>query len=267
MIFTLYGDIVHRGDRRDEGGALPVAALIALMASFEISPAAVRQALSRTSRQGWLQARRTGNRAFYSVTERGRRRIAELSPRIYGPIIEWDGIWRSLIFAGSDRGRRARDRLRQELSVLGWAPLSNSTWLAPADSLASARAAAEVLGLGDVVHGFTGSYHGPLSDAQLIARCWNLEHIAGAYREFIARYRPRLTGERERAALDDETAFVERLWLVHDFRKFTYVDPGLPSELVPAHWPRTTAAALFREYYAALGAKSERFFRTAIDAI
>jgi hypothetical protein len=60
--------------------------------------------------------------------------------------------------------------------------------------------------------------------------------------------------------LRDEEAFVERLWLVHDYRKFTYLDPGLPSELVPAHWPGTTAAAVFREYYALLGPKSQRYF-------
>ena len=71
---------------------------------------------------------------------------------------------------------------------------------------------------------------------------------------------PRLGRERERGDLTDEAALVERLWLVHDYRKFVYLDPGLPSELLPAHWPGTAAAALFREYYAALDAKSQRYF-------
>jgi len=53
--------------------------------------------------------------------------------------------------------------------------------------------------------------------------------------------------------------------LVHDFRKFAYVDPGLPSELLPAHWSGNVAAALFREYYAELGAKSGRFFSSVLD--
>ena len=39
-----------------------------------------------------------------------------------------------------------------------------------------------------------------------------------------------------------------------------YLDPGLPSVLLPAHWPGTAAAAIFREYYAALDAKSQRYF-------
>ncbi len=266
FIFTLYGDLVHRAGRDDTGGSLWIGGLIALMAPFGISAAAVRQAVSRLSRQGWLVAHRVGNRAFYSVTERGRRRIADLSPRIYGPVIEWDGRWRVLTFAAGNGGRPARDRLRQELGVLGWAPLSASTWVSPADSLEAARAAAEASGLAAGAHAFAGRYDGPLSDRQLVEHCWNLEAIATAYREFVARYHPRLAEERERSTLTDEGAFVERLWLVHDYRKFAYLDPGLPSELVPAHWPGTTAAAVFREHYAALDQKSQRHFHSRTGA-
>src|SRR5579862_5466762 len=82
FIFTLYGDMVHR---LSPDGSLWVGTLIRLMASFGVSEPAVRQAVSRMSRQGCLFARRHGNRAFYSVTDRGRRRIEELTPRIYGP--------------------------------------------------------------------------------------------------------------------------------------------------------------------------------------
>ncbi len=261
FIFTLFGDLVHRASRDDGAdGSLWIGALIALMAPFGVSAAAVRQAVSRMSRQEWLVARRVGNRAFYSVTERGLRRIADLSPRIYGPVIEWDGRWRVLTFTPTERIRQARDRLRQELSVLGWAPLSPSTWISPADTLEAARAAAGATGLN--AHLFAGRYDGPLSDRQLVERCWDLTAIAAAYREFIARYQPRRAEEREGAVLTNEGAFVERLWLVHDYRKFAYLDPGLPSELVPAHWPGTTAAAVFREYYAALDPKSQRYFHS-----
>jgi phenylacetic acid degradation operon negative regulatory protein len=257
FIFTLYGDMVHRlaGD-----GSLWIGALIRLMASFGVSAPAVRQAVSRMSRQGWLAARREGNRAFYTVTERGRRRIEELSPRIYGPVIEWDGRWRLLTYAIGEAHRKRRERLRKELAVLGWAQLSPSTWISPSDTLVAAREAARATRTLDAVNLFTSEYRGPLGDRALLERCWNVAEIASAYRAFIARYEPRLHRERERNELTDEAALVERLWLVHDYRKFAYLDPGLPSELLPAHWPGTAAAALFREYYAAVDAKSQRYF-------
>ena len=256
FVFTLFGDVVER-----QGGdhSLAIGALIRLMGAFGVSEAAVRQAVSRMSRQGWLVAHRRGNRAFYAVTERGRRRIEELNPRIYGPVIEWDGRWRMLTYTVEESRRERRDRLRKELAVLGWAPLSASVWISPSDSLDSVRSVAESAGAGDAVHVFLGEYRGPLGDRELVARCWDLEKIADAYREFIDRYATRLERERERSNLSDEEAFVERLWLVHDYRKFTYLDPGLPSELVPAHWPGTTAAAIFREYYAILRDKSQRY--------
>ncbi len=116
------------------------------MSPFDVSEAAVRQSVSRMSRQGWLVARRDGNRAYYAVTERGRRRIEELSPRVYGPVIEWDGRWRMLTYNVSEAQREQRDRLRKELAVLGWAPLSSSTWISPADGLGAARDAAEAMG-------------------------------------------------------------------------------------------------------------------------
>jgi phenylacetic acid degradation operon negative regulatory protein len=263
FIFTLYGDMVHRsaGD-----GSLWIGALIALMASFGVSAPAVRQAVSRMSRQGWLAARREGNRAFYSVTERGRRRIEELSPRIYGPVIEWDGRWRLLSYAIGEAHRKRRERLRQELAALGWAQLSPSTWISPSDTLVAAQQAARATQTLDSVNLFTSEYGGPLSDRALLERCWNVPEIAAAYRAFIARYEPRLRRERESDDLSDESALVERLWLVHDYRKFAYLDPGLPSELLPAHWPGTAAAALFREYYAVIDAKSQRYFHLCTQA-
>lgn len=257
FIFTLYGDLVHR---HVTDGSLWVGSLVRLMAPFGLSEAAVRQAVSRMSRQGWLVAHRSGHRAFYAVTPRGRRRIEGLSPRIYGPVVEWDGRWRMLTYSVAEAQRERRDRLRKELMVLGWAPLSASTWLSPRDGMAEVREVAESAGLSENIHLFVADYAGPRNDRELLSACWDLEAIASAYREFIQHYEPRLVREREQGMMSDEEAFVERLWLVHDYRKFTYVDPGLPSTLLPAHWPGTTAAAVFREYYAAIDRKSLNFF-------
>ena len=257
FIFTLYGDLVHR---HVTDGSLWIGSLVRLMAPFGLSEAAVRQAVSRMSRQGWLTARRTGHRAFYAVTDRGRRRIEGLSPRIYGPVVEWDGRWRMLTYSVAEAQRERRDRLRKELTVLGWAPLSSSTWLSPRDAMDEVREIVESAGVGDNIDLFVSDYVGPSSDRELLSKCWDLEAIASAYRDFIQTYEPRLVRERERGGLSEEDAFVERLWLVHDYRKFTYVDPGLPSTLLPAHWPGTMAAALFREYYGTIDRKSLKFF-------
>lgn len=259
FIYTLFGDFVHRDPSTN--GELWVGGLIRLMGEFGISEAAVRQAVSRMSRQKWLGASKRRNRSFYTLTERGRRRVEAISPRIYGPVVEWDGRWRMLTYSVAESRREGRDGLRKDLTVLGWAPLSASTWVSPNDALDAARSAAESNDVLENVDLFVGEYRGPHTDRELLERCWNLPAIAGQYREFITRYEPRLQNERAHRALRDDEAFVERMWLVHDYRKFTYVDPGLPSTLLPAHWPGSVAAALFREYYALVSSKAEYFFR------
>lgn len=261
FIYTLFGDFVHRDPTANH--ELWVGGLIRLMGEFGITEAAVRQAVSRMSRQGWLAAAKRGNRSFYVLTERGRRRVEAISPRIYGPVVEWDGRWRMLTYSVAESRREGRDGLRKDLTVLGWAPLSASTWLSPNDALDVARTAADANAVLENVDLFVGEYRGPHTDRELLERCWDLPAIAEQYREFIARYEPRLQNERAHHALRDDEAFVERMWLVHDYRKFTYVDPGLPSTLLPAHWPGSLAAALFREYYALISNKAEYFFRHA----
>ncbi|MEO6912589.1 MAG: phenylacetic acid degradation operon negative regulatory protein PaaX, partial [Candidatus Baltobacteraceae bacterium] len=202
FIFTLFGDFV--GGRN----ALWVGSLIRLMAQFGLSEQAVRQAVSRMSRQGWLAAERTGNRSYYSLTERGERRVAKISPRIYEPVVEWDGRWRMLAYRLPETGRERRDRLRKDLTLIGFAPLTPSIWISPSDVIEAARESAQANRLLDHIDLFAGEYRGPLSDRELLERCWDLPSIGRSYAEFIARYEPRLRGEREHRSLSDEAAFV-----------------------------------------------------------
>lgn len=261
FIFTLFGDFVHRDPHSND--EIWVGALIRLMGEFGLSAQAVRQSISRISRQGWLVARRERNRSYYALTEQGRGRVEAISPRIYGPVVDWDGRWRLLTYSVSESRREARDRLRKDLTVLGWAPLSASTWVSPNGTLQAARAAAQSSELLECVDLFVGDYAGPSRDRQLLERCWDLPLIAKHYVDFTSRYEGALRTERGSRALSDDAAFVQRMWLVHDYRKFAYVDPGLPSALLPAPWPGTAAAAVFREYYALLATKAQRHYEAA----
>lgn len=250
FIFTVFGDFV-----RGYGDAIWVGSLVRLMAEFGLSEQAVRAALSRMSRQGWLESSRTGSRSFYSPTPLGKRRVEEISKRIYvAPQVAWDGKWRMLSYTIPESKRELRDRLRKDLTVLGLGPLSASLWISPRDVTGVVRDAVHALDLDERVDVFTAQYEGPLSDAELVRKCWDLDAIGRAYEEFVAHY----SGYTR--ALSDTQAFVTRIWLVHDFRKFAYIDPGLPAALLPADWPGTRAGALFREFYAALRPGAVRFF-------
>ncbi|HKV46205.1 MAG TPA: PaaX family transcriptional regulator C-terminal domain-containing protein, partial [bacterium] len=127
-------------------------------------------------------------------------------------------------------------------------------------------------GLRGGVETFTASHDGPTPDDRLAARYWDLGAIDAAYAGFVTEWQPRL--DRRRAAVSpaepggplggdppsDATCFVERTRLVHAFRKFLFVDPGLPQELLPERWSGTAARRTFSTYYHLLSEGALRFF-------
>ena len=68
-LFDLYGDYL-----RPRGGRAPVAALVRLLAPLGIAAPAVRTAVSRMVRQGWLHPQRLSTGPGYQLTPKAARR-------------------------------------------------------------------------------------------------------------------------------------------------------------------------------------------------
>lgn len=260
MLFTLFGDYV-----RHYGGTVWVGSLIALMAELGFSAQAVRAAVSRMARQGWLAPLRAGRASYYALTPRGRDRIEEAAQRIFKLHPErWDGLWRVLVVApgGQDRGQRTA--LRRELAWMGWAIASRGVYMSPRDLLDRTAALAERYGLGGRFELFTARHEGPAPDVAVVGRYWDLGAIDAAYGSFVETWRPRLEERRRALAageeLEDAFCFREKTLLVHAFRKFLFVDPGLPEELLPPRWNGREARAVFSGYYHLLAEGALRFF-------
>jgi phenylacetic acid degradation operon negative regulatory protein len=249
-LFDLYGDHL-----RERGGQAPVAALITILSALDVAAPAVRTAVSRMVRQGWLQPVRDVDGAVYALTPRAHQRLDAAAARIYGRSRPepWDGRWSVLVLARTtDRARR--DRVQRALSYLGYRPLSAEAWVAPYRS----DEVADVLGREGLRHDeFLARLCG--DDAALADRLYDLDGLAAAYEQW-------LHGARALAApaggADPRTAFAVRSRLVHEWRKFLFRDPGLPPALLPEQWPGRVAAAHFH-------AEADRLLpaaRTFIDA-
>jgi phenylacetic acid degradation operon negative regulatory protein len=234
-LFDLYGD--HLLDR---GGWAPISASVGLLGSLQISAPAVRTAVSRMVREGWLDPVVRGARG-YAVTARARERLREAHARIYRTVGEdWDGHWHLVVLERTP-DRNARARAAQGLAFLGYGQLAADTWLAPRPSreLDSTLRAAGV-----AWHGFRG----PVDEdpRAMAARVWDLEALGSAYRRFTA-----TAGGRDGETAPEE-AFVERTELVHAWRLFLFSDPGLPAAMLPATWPGHAAAQRFDDLARAL---------------
>lgn len=255
LLFDLWGDYIqHVADE------VSSSTLATLMAPFGVSESALRQAVSRTIRQGWLQSRRVGGRSHYSLTANGRKRIVVASRRVYNPEERsWDGLWRVLSYSVPEDLRERRDDLRRELVWTGFAPLAPGLWISPNPLEDAALDLIRRYDLAPYVHLFRATHVGEQSEQELVAACWDLNGIAGHYQRFIAEWLPRLQAQADRVELDDVGCYVERLSLVHEYRKFLFVDPGLPADLLPKEWLGDDARRLFQMYYEVLAPGAQRY--------
>jgi phenylacetic acid degradation operon negative regulatory protein len=129
-LFDLYGDHL-----RTRASRAPVASLVRLLAPLGITAPAVRTAVSRMVRQGWLSPVRLGSGAGYALTPRASRRLDEAAERIYrhgDP--QWDGQWH-VVVVERVRERTRRERIRAGLHYLGYAALNETAWIGPRASV------------------------------------------------------------------------------------------------------------------------------------
>ena len=251
-LFDLFGDHL-----RSRGGQAPVASVVRILAPLGVTAPAVRTAISRMVRQGWLTPVAVQGGRGYALTDRARQRLDDAAGRIYRTRDRgWKGGW-DLLVLDSLPQRSGRQRVRSGLSFLGYAPLTDSTWISPYPS-------PEVDDLLEAEGAIATRFEAYDGDPTLLARrAWDLDALGAAYKSWhqdalaMVADPGRVLGA---AALpDDERAFVVRSWLVHEWRKFLFTDPGLPVELLPHDWPGHDAAKFFAEEAARLLPAASRF--------
>jgi phenylacetic acid degradation operon negative regulatory protein len=259
MLFTLYGDYAY-----PRGQGIGLRGLVTIGVRLGIGQSAVRSAVARLSRQDWLEARKTGNRSSYRLTEAGRRLIDEGTRRIYKSRHRpWDGRWSLLTYSIPEARRAARDRIRRQLAWLGFGALGGGTYVSPRDVADNTLTLLRAHGADRFARIFTAHLSGPGADTDLVRQCWNLEVIARRYDTFVTHYGPMRKRDVRRArtgTLPDPDAFALRFALTHDFRRFPFIDPDLPRELLPAGWPGFRARELFETYHGILTDGALRYF-------
>lgn len=239
LLFTVLGEFVL-----PSGGAAWTSAFIDVLGRLGVEEKACRQALMRTAADGWLTADRAGRRASWRLTSSGVQLLAEGTERIYGFAAargEWDGRWLMILVRTPESERPARHRLRTRLSWAGFGSPAPGIWLSPDARLQGEgeRVLAEA-GLRDEAQIFLASHAGGGELAVLARQAWDLDRIEQQYEQFIAEF-------DDPDGADPLARITE---LVHAWRRFPWLDPVLPAELLPAGWSGTRAAAVFERQHA-----------------
>ncbi|MXN64325.1 GntR family transcriptional regulator [Stappia sp. GBMRC 2046] len=237
LIVTFYGDAVV-----PRGGEIWLGTITELMQAMEVDDRAVRAAMSRLARDGWVERYKIGRRSFYALSESGQDEFAAASERIYHrPETQKEGDWR-IVVLGEGNGRQAQ---RERLLKAGFGQLSANT-LVGTKATAIPGAAA---GRGTLVFGSTLERG---SEEYLIKRAFDLAPLAVRYHAFVERYKPLWKALEGGDLLGGIDAMIARTLLIHDYRRIVLRDPFLPVRYLPKDWAGHEAHKLCAHIYKAL---------------
>ncbi|MCP5231856.1 MAG: phenylacetic acid degradation operon negative regulatory protein PaaX [Zoogloeaceae bacterium] len=260
LIISVFGDVVvPRGSR------IWLGSLISLLKPLALTERLVRTSVFRLAKEDWLRAVPSGRRSDYLLTPLGQRRAEAASRRIYASSAPpWDQRWRLIIAAG-DLTAHQREDLRRLLAWQGFGTLSGGCFVHPGADLSSTFDILIAEGLGDALARLKpllaadAQLGGAASDIDLVRAAWNLEQLSALYLDFVECYQPALAQLRGgQSEIDDESAFLLRVLVIHDYRRLLLRDPDLPDVLLTPDWPGKKARLLCKELYRRLLVPSER---------
>ena len=240
LLLTVLGEFVLPRDDPAWTGAL-----VTGLAEVGVEEKAARQALSRTAAEGLLTSQRDGRRVRWSLTPAGHELLVQGTERIYGfgsRVEQWDGRWLVLAVSVPETQRRLRHRLRTRLTWAGLGSPMPGLWVTP-DAAKETEVAAAIEELGVESFSFSGPF-GQIGEQQrVVQQAWALDDVERRYREFVDDMSTVQAGSAAEA-------FTAQVQLVQRWRRFPFLDPALPPELLPDDWPAPAAAALFSRRHA-----------------
>jgi len=231
--------------------------LINALGALDFKTQAARQALARSATAGWLRTERHGRRSRVHLTDETARMLSTGAERIYsfGDPWEWEGRWLLVVLRVPEERREIRHQVRTRLAWAGFGSLGGGLWISPhvdredeLQDMAGDESVAELLSFRAEL--------GTIGDPQrVIADAWDLAAVDEAYRDFVSQFgrlRPRTP----------EAMFRAQTLLVHEWRKFPFLDPDLPQEMLPSKWPRSRAHDVFHERHALWHEAAQDYFRS-----
>ncbi len=224
LVITAFGDLVqHRG------GAISTARLGAVLGRIGVEPGALRTALSRLTRDGWVERRRTGRTSIYRLSAKGSEHFAPATTRIYAPpMLEPVARW-SLALRLSGSGQITADLTPQ----------------------GAAREDADCLITGDL---------------ERISEAWRAALLGDAHRAALGVLAADIDALAPPPA-DLLNAAAARLLLIHRWRRIVLRHGELAPELMPADAPLANPRAAVARAYGNLSRPAEMWLETELPGV
>ena len=211
MLVTIFGDLAQQ-----PGDSISSAVLSRITEPAGIRPEAMRVALHRLRRDGWIESTRIGRSSQHRLSETGRAESARVTPRIYARVISLPDQWHLKISETPD------PEGSNSAAQNGHVQIAPNAVLAPGPlPVATAH-----LGIELTAYSVPPRLHARLCPPDLLTACRDLHQALQMALE-------NLTPNTTLSALQIATL---RLLIVHNWRRILLRHPDLPSDFFPPEW-------------------------------
>ena len=128
VLLTVLGEYVM-----PRGGSVWQETLVEGLVALGHTEQTARQAVARSTRDGWLDGERFGRRTRMTITPETRQMLEEGRDRIFGfgDDVPWDGRWLVVVLRVPEEQRRLRHHVRTGLARAGMGSLGGGVWIGP----------------------------------------------------------------------------------------------------------------------------------------
>lgn len=237
VVISIIGDLVQPRQQ-----TISVQELLALTGHAGIEENAVRTALSRLAKEGWVVRRKDGRHAFYGLSDSGKTSFLAATERIYShSFVSQSSQWNLGYF--NIPVSYVKDEMPLGFTLSKHWQLIND----------------------EDAHHFSDSDNMLFPTTAVDAPDWVLENLlpdnlAKHYRDFLMDIKP-LTEDRDAIKrMSPLCALTARFLLIHAWRRMVLRHPLMPQGLLPSEWPGTTCHDAICSIYPQLVARSEQWW-------
>lgn len=260
IVMTIFGDMVHPRSSPQQPARLALSDLSRLTEGLGIAAGALRTAMSRLTKEGWLERHKEGRSAWYQLSFSGAANAEAASRRIYAPCIRPAvEVWR-LEMSKPHTGPEPGFAPPHDVARYG---LSDTLFLTPLPATSDA--------LTDRARPHSGS---PEADSLIIEGrlnsipAWLLDSlipisVTQDYAELAGLLQALSSKLDQLRALSPQDAIVLRCLLLHFWRRLILKHRPLPLNLLPQDWPGLDCSRLLPPLYDALWPASEAWLHDA----
>ena len=242
VLITIFGDVVA-----PHGGVVSARTLQAILERLSIKPEAMRVALHRLVKDGWIERQKSGRQSYYSLTSSGTQEFLTATRRIYAKAPELTGPWRLVVLPALPEALRAQ----QDSDLLGadFVKLNATTFLGYAGSKTAPSEGLVIQGDLRQIPNWVRQACGP-------------DPLPDEY----ACLESALIRAKNVPLTDPVDATALRVLVVHQWRRILLRHADLPIELMPVGWRGEFCRNLVLELHARLCALANPWLKTEIGS-